>query len=475
MRKILGWVDEHGNPTREQLQFSYRELIENAGVSRDSIAGALREAVERRCLRCVQSPRPDQSGQSGQSGIYELCWDQEGRYTDSLEEFRGFFYPEAAIVEVADGSRLAQRSKAARKNIPNAFFDYLLPRERLSVIRVVGALMFYSIQWGPGGERKVPVTRSITELSRLTKLSRQHVHDAIMEARGCGYIEQFDAGWFDPGAGKESRAATYSIRWLRGPLYEPVGKGERDMQRSEKVDGLAVAEGERNRSETVNGERSKMVNGLSIKIEIKNQDTTADGAADLGFDLLRKVGFDVKTAERLAARHSQDVIARQIKWLPHRNATRNRLGLLRRAIEENWPKPEMAECVGNDLPLARQFASHYYASYHDFEGGANTEPFPKDLSVAAKFLPRLMALQQDPALAPHWGRNFGRLMRRKHQGDPRAKPNLSFALVLYGDEFLRVLHRETTARQRKALGAAREAHQRAFTATYIAYLRLTDF
>ena len=99
LRKILGWVDEHGNPTREQLQFSYRELIENAGVSRDSIAGALREAVERRCLRCVQSPRPDQNGQSGQSGIYELCWDQEGRYTDSLEEFRGFFYPEAAVID----------------------------------------------------------------------------------------------------------------------------------------------------------------------------------------------------------------------------------------------------------------------------------------------------------------------------------------------------------------------------------------
>ena len=50
------------------------------------------------------------------------------------------------------------RPKAACKNIPNAFFDVLLPREPLSVIRVVGARLFSSIQWGSGGERKVPVS-----------------------------------------------------------------------------------------------------------------------------------------------------------------------------------------------------------------------------------------------------------------------------------------------------------------------------
>ncbi len=48
----------------------------------------------------------------------------------------------------------------------NAFFDVLIPQERLSVIRVVGALLFYSIKWGPGGERKVPVQLSISQLSR---------------------------------------------------------------------------------------------------------------------------------------------------------------------------------------------------------------------------------------------------------------------------------------------------------------------
>lgn len=51
-------------------------------------------------------------------------------------------------------------AKQARKHIPNAFFDVLLPRERLAVIRVVVGLLFYSIQWGPGGERKVLARRN---------------------------------------------------------------------------------------------------------------------------------------------------------------------------------------------------------------------------------------------------------------------------------------------------------------------------
>lgn len=232
LRKVLGWVNKDGNPTREQLQLTYRELIDCAGVSRDCIAEALRDAVEKWFLRCVQAPRPDQDGQSAQSGVYELCWDKDGRYSDASAVFRGFYFPEAAVMEFQDGARTVQRPKAARKNIPNAFFDYLLPRERLSVIRVVGALLFYSVQWGPGGERKVSVSKSITELCRLTKMARRHVHQAVSEARRRGYIEQTDGGCFDTEAGKKSRAATYAIRWNRSvsaesPAEKPVGKGKR--------------------------------------------------------------------------------------------------------------------------------------------------------------------------------------------------------------------------------------------------------
>ena len=232
LRKVLGWVDEHGNPTREQLQFTYRELIEKAGVSRGAIGETLKEAVAGHLLRCAQSPSPHLTGQAAQSAIYELCWDAAGHYTDNWAEFRGFYYPEAALLPVREGGAVVQRPKAARKNIPNAFFDVLLPREPLSLIRVVGALLFYSIQWGPGGERREPVSRSITELSRLTRLSRQHVHEAVMEARRRGYIEQVDAGCFDPAAGQASQAATYGIRWTTSAAPTPQVE-----ERFKKVNG----------------------------------------------------------------------------------------------------------------------------------------------------------------------------------------------------------------------------------------------
>jgi hypothetical protein len=498
LRKVLGWVDEHGNPTREQLRFNYRELIEKAGVSRECVADALRQALDRHFLRCVHAPRPHREGEQAQSGVYEICWDVEGAYTNQPSEFRGFYYPESAIIQDQGGAGL--RSKAARKNIPNAFFDYLLPRERLSVIRVVAALLFYSIQWGPGGERRVSVSRSISELSRLTRMSRSRVHEAVVEAQRRGYIELAQPGRFDLAGGENSLAAIYRVRWVRPSATvegEPAGasggetvrNGERETERSEKVNGQSVRKGERDQSEKANGQRSQNVNGISIKTRLKKEETaaperaptTADSkpvvAVESGFESLRKAGFDVATARRLALERSEDVIRRQIAWLPRRTVNRNRLGLLRRAIEEDWPKPHGVDPAEEDSPLysaAKLFASHYYAAYHGFAGEAATEPFPKDLEVAAQFLSRLLKQDDNHGKVPEWGRRFGRLTKEAHRTDPKAKPNLSFALVLFGDRFLQEIRTEGSARRTEAHGKARKAHQAAFAAAYLQFLRETE-
>jgi len=491
LRRLLGWVDQHGNPTREQLRFTYRELIEKAGVSREAIADALREAVERHCLRCLESPLPDAAGQAAQSGIYELCWDRHGAYTDDPVAFRGFYYPEAVIVEEREGERVVRRPKAARKNIPNAFFDQLLPRERLSVIRVVGALLFYSIQWGPGGERKVPVSRSITDLARLTQLSRQHVHAAVNEARALGYLEQVDGGCFDPAAGRESRAATYGIRWTpgvaAGRVLRLAGEAGSGAPVRKGVRSEPVRKGVRDRSEKVNGERSEMVNGIRIKTELKTETAAERGevaaaaapkepgtpVSPTALELLLQAGFDERTARPLAQRRSREVIQRQLAWLPARHCTRSRLGLLRRAIEEDWARPEGAPET-TDLRLGRLFASHYYAGYHGNPGEPVAEPFPKDVQLAAKFLERLPRPPGNDAAVAECGRRFGGFMRARHQRDARARPNLSFALVLHGDEFLRAVPNEPPARQADAPGRAAEARHAALWPEYLAYLRLAE-
>ena len=495
LRKVLGWVDAHGNPTHERLRLSYRELHQAAGVSRYSVAKALREAVNHHCLRRVESPRRARKGRSPRSGAYELCWDEEGPYTDSPKEFRGFYYPEAVLLPETEPGQPIRRPKAARKNIPNAFFDHLLPRERLSIIRVVAALLFYSIEWGKGGERKRPVRRSITELSNLADMSRAHVHAAVADARDRGYLVVAEEGHFTPWAGHPCRTATYAIRWSHDPGHleaatsapAPRPRPGRRAELPEKDNGGAGRKGDTERAGKANGdhtgkengEHTGKVNSISIKKDLKTLKTTAaapeallDTPIAAAVALLVQAGFDTPAAHRLAQGRPLELIQNQLEWLPLRSPSRNRLGLLRRAIEGNWPKPEQAGDLDPAQREARAFASHYYAAYHRLKGPAGTEPFPKDLQAAAGFLKRVQRLASGSAA--DWGRQFGDSMREKHAGDPRAKPNLSLALVPYGDAFLRGLQRQHAAQRRAADEAARAAHETAFSARWQNYLRSAE-
>ena len=221
---------------------------------------------------------------------------------------------------------------------------------------------------------------------------------------------------------------------------------------------------------------------ISIKKDLKTNTAAETAGADAAapraaavaeLELLRQTGFDEATAKVLVARQSAEVIRRQIQWLPLRNTTRNRLGLLRRAIEEDWPRPEgIAEETGQ--PAGREFARHYYAAYHGYIGEARTEPFPVDIQAAAQLVTRLLALRNEPLLVPDWGRRFGNLLRQKHQGDPKSRPNLLLAVVLHGDEFLRRLETERTAGATNARQKAQAVRQATLWPHYLAYLQLAE-
>ena len=59
--------------------------------------------------------------------------------------------------------------------------------------------------------------------------------------------------------------------------------------------------------------------------------------------MLCDAGFDEGTAKALSEATTASEVEQQIQWLPLRNASNNRLGLLRRAIEGNWAKPSTGE------------------------------------------------------------------------------------------------------------------------------------
>ena len=58
------------------------------------------------------------------------------------------------------------------------------------------------------------------------------------------------------------------------------------------------------------------------------------------FQLLRQAGFDDDVALELSGSRGLLEIKQQIEWLPHRNAERNSLGMLRKAIQGDWSKPD---------------------------------------------------------------------------------------------------------------------------------------
>ena len=495
IRRLLGWVDTDGNPTHTQLEFSYRDLMQGAGLSRDAIAEALTEAQEHRLIECVRAPRPDRPGQAALSGIYTLRWHDD--YTNAPAAFMGFCRREAVPATDDNAGRPVTAAKVARKNIPNAFFDYLLRRERLSLARVVGVMLFRSIQWGPGGERKVPVCLSISELSLLTRTSRRHVHEAVQEAMSRGYLERVQEGRFDPDAGAQSHAATYRIRWTSQPVAPVAAPTPPEItlamggqtspypisDRSEKGYADAVGKGERHQSGKENGDQSEMGNDISIKRSIKNN-TTAAGkdhapeapshpAAVVSGVMARLVeaGFDAPTVGHLVRQRPADVIQRQLDWLPLRRACTNRLGLLRRAIESDWPKPDgdgSYESVPSQHALGGMFARHYEAAFHQLPQPPTTSS-PKEAAHATEFLRRL-DVDATELTAAELGKRFGEFARARAP----AKPWLVWVLRIHGDAFVQRTRQSSKRALQVSEADSRRAREEKFHPAYLGYLRAVE-
>ena len=325
----------------------------------------------------------------------------------------------------------------------------------------------------------MPVSVTVTELSRLTNYSRRHVHEALHEAMKRGYIERMSGEYHDSRVGARSQGATYRIRWT-AQAVNPVSadsKAPRPQSReaaasftflnsSKKVNAQPVQNGE--------WEEYKMVNAISIKRSIKNRSTAAAdqkppaAAADEIIAKLLAVGFDVSAAGQLASRWSVEVIEQQLAWLPQRKADRNRLGLLRRAIEENWPPPE-ASGSPPEHAAGAIFVGHFEAALHGY-----TEPparcSPKEAEHAAGFLRELARATETELPAAEWGRRFGQFIRAKAP----AKPWFIWVLRMHGSEFLRECRRPVRSKSRSSIAQSRQAHEELFTARYHDYLRAIE-
>lgn len=123
----------------QRVSVIYRELEESAGIGHSAIRQAIDEAVAGNFLVCVRIGNPKLNGKRYTTTEYELRWDSGAEDIKDPKLFKGFFE--------GDGNRT---------DIPNQFFDVILPTESLSVIKVVGTVLRFSVgyQARQGGRRQ---------------------------------------------------------------------------------------------------------------------------------------------------------------------------------------------------------------------------------------------------------------------------------------------------------------------------------
>ena len=253
--------------------------------------------------------------------MYELNWDDRGEYIRDPTRFEGFF--------AGEGNRTY---------IPNQFFDHVVRSETLAVIKVVGSVIRFSIGFqNKWGHRRQQIALSYLHIQRYAHLrDRKTLAAAIRHGLASHYLQRVEAGYFDPNGGRQSRTAVYALRWLDSAADGDIGrksppaKSERENQ-SENPTGIG--------RKLLPDERSVNPTGS----EITSSNNTSKQTDVAAFEALKKIGFEPKVARAMATAYPLERIQRQIEWLPRRTVKSNKLGLLRAALEGDWPLPSAGE------------------------------------------------------------------------------------------------------------------------------------
>ena len=233
------------------------------------------------------------------------------------------------------------------------FFDDLIPTENMGVIRVVGSVIRYSIGFqAKHGSRRQQATLAYSSIMKASGIaSRATLAAAIREAIKKHYIVRLDAGYFSARV-SERRSATCAVRWIDGfhaggsqkiePADLPLDQSENRTSNRAKRSDFRTSGGQEN--EPARQSENRTIETKPLNETLKQQ----------AVDLLRKEGFNGRTAATLADGFPLELIAKQIGWLDWRNPTKSRAGLLRRAIEENWSDPQRPQTPAISKELSQR-------------------------------------------------------------------------------------------------------------------------
>jgi hypothetical protein len=210
----------------------------------------------------------------------------------------------------------------------------------LATIQIVGAIIRFSIGFvNKYGHRRQHVALSYLDIQRYAKIASPRIlSKSIRHSIAKNYVERIEDGYFDPNGGMMSRSAHYALKWQASAPTTP--KSEAAENHSEKFsEGTLKSEADYH---------TEKYSGIQIKQRNKtNKEQT--GEAAVTFLRLKEAGFDERAARTMASKHPFERVDRQIRWIDQRRVRRNRLGMLRRAIEEDWTRPASANLARGEL------------------------------------------------------------------------------------------------------------------------------
>ncbi len=484
LRKTLGWCDVNGKPQETIIPISYENIIKEANISRRALKQAIEEAVKGNFVRFVRIPKPKRRGKNFVTGLLEIKWDEKGRYTTDLKEFKGFF--------AGEGNRTY---------IPNEFFDVTVKLELLRISKVVGTIIRNSIGYANKyGHRRKHVQLSISEIAYYSKLCNEKVNEAIKEAVKKSYICVVEKGFIDFSNSSNSRKSIYCLNWCDNTTYSNNGakkqasqnndqgkKASEEIeiteQKSKRVPKNIVAKKQAKHKQKGNRNIGKKATDLYKQIQPLN---TTFKQHPLSVDVkksitkLKKIGFKKSVALEISKYHLSNkilsIVTNQIDWLSNRKIEENKLGFLRQAIKNNYSKPEDQHNESNKKNNGKIFARSFYAGYSGIKGETTTEPSGKEIEIAEKYVNRLIGKcsNKKENQAENFGRLFAEMFKSKLSGKTPIYISLAPALRSHGDEFYMNQEREVKKDLEKEKRLTKEKYHEKYQPGYEEYLRNTE-
>jgi len=480
LRKTLGWCDKNGKPQESIIPISYDTIIKEANISRRALKTVIQDAVKGNFVRFVRIPKPKRPGKNYVTGLLEIKWDEASQYTSSPDEFKGFF--------AGEGNRTY---------IPNEYFDVTLKQEPLRVSKVVGTIIRQSIGFvNKYGHRKREIQMSVSEISYFSNLCRGKVDRALKEAIAGSYITLLEKGNIDLSNSSNSTKAVYCIKWCGSNGSNNIDakrytkKSEDRCKKVYERTTISVQKGIREEEnigakkcteDWQKGEREKGKKAHDLIKEIKplNKTFKQQQVVDVkkSIKILTDFGFSLDVASSITRNNFSDtfldIVNNQINWLPLRNPSKNKFGLLRKAIEENWSKP-----IKNDLTDVNKngfiFVQYFYAGYASNPGTPITEPTSLEIEIASNFCLKLLDLCPDLSKVSTWGYDFGSYTKSKLNENKNLFMNFGTAIRSFGETFY-ISFKNKIINTTNSLGMInRESHEKEFYQHWLDYLLLKE-